>query len=145
MPVLDYDDELATAAGQNMNGAAAIGTKVKDAGAARDWGAGEPLVPYVRVTNDADSDVVTSMTFDFIASSTADLTGTPVVLSTISVLKAALVKNSLHACPPLKAGSPRRYLGWRFTPVGGNQASGARAVVGFMDKDGRPQDGVNAL
>ncbi len=144
-PILDYDDEFTTAGGQPMAGAAAIGTKVKDAGAARDWGAGEPIIPYVHLTGDADSDVVTSMQFDFIAADSVDLATNPVVLATKTVLKAALVKNSLHAMPALAAGSKKRYLGWKFTPIGGNQASAAKAKAGLISADGRPQDGVNYL
>jgi hypothetical protein len=145
MPILDYDDEFTTASGQTMDGAAAIGTKVKNAGKARDWGSGEPVYPYARVTSDADSDVVTSMTFDVIAADNALLTTNPVVLSTVSVLKAALVKNALIQFPPLKGGSNKQYLGFKFTPVGGNQASGAKIVAGLISKSARPQDGVNSL
>ncbi len=143
MPVLDYDDEFTTKDGQAVT-AAAIGTKPKDAGAAKDWGAGEPLVPYARVTGDAASNPLTSMTIDVIASSTADLTGTPVVLSTTTVLTAALTANSLHKMPPLLPGSPRRYLGMKFTPNGGNATTG-KYVGGLIEKNARPQDGVNYL
>ncbi len=143
MPVLDYDDEFTTKDGQAVT-AAAIGTKVKDGGAAKDWGAGEPLVPYARITDTADSNPTTSMTIDIIASSTVDLTGTAVVLSTITVLKAALLKNTLHKMPPLAPGTSRRYLGAKFTPNGGDATTG-KYVCGLIEKNARPQDGVNYL
>lgn len=145
MPILDYDDELTTNGGQTMDGAAAIGTKVKDAGKARDWGAGEVITPYVKLTSDADSDVVTSMTFDFIGADNAALSTNPVVLSTKTVLKAALVKNSIHVMPPLAAGSNKQFFGVKFTPTGGNQASGAKFKAGLISRDGRPQDGTNFM
>jgi hypothetical protein len=144
--ILDYDDELTTAGGQNMDGAASIGTKVKDAGKARDWGAGADVTPYMRITSAADSDVTTSFTVDFIGADDVALTSNPVVLSTKSILKAALTKNTVHRFPPLASGSNKRYFGVKFTPVGGNQASGAKAIVGLMsDPDSGAQDGVNFL
>jgi hypothetical protein len=144
MPILDYDDEFTTAGGQSMDGAAAIGTRVKNAGAAKDWGAGEPLTPYVRVLG-ADSDVVTSMQFDFIGADNAALTLNPVVLSTKTVLKAALLTNSLHRMPRLLGGSNKQYLGVKFTPAGGNQANGAKFTAGLIPESARPEDGVSYL
>jgi hypothetical protein len=144
--ILDYDDELTTAGGQNMDGAASIGTKVKDAGKARDWGAGQDITPYMRVTSTADSDVATSMQVDFIGADNAALTTNPVVLSTKTILKAALTKNSVHRFPPLASGSNKQFFGVKFTPAGGNQASGAKAICGLMsDPDSGAQDGVNYL
>lgn len=143
--ILDYDDELTTTGGQNMDGAASIGTKVKDAGAARDWGSGEPLTPYMRVTSAADSDVTTSMQVDFLGADNAALTSNPVVLSTKTILKAALTKNSLHAFPPLLPGSNKRHFGVKFTPNGGNQTNGAKAICGLVPNSARPADGVNSL
>jgi hypothetical protein len=67
-----------------------------------------------------------------------------VVLSTVTVLAAALLANSLHAMPPLKAGAKKRHLGARFTPNGGAATTGA-FKVGLIPRTGRPQNGVNAL
>jgi hypothetical protein len=143
MPILDYDNEFTTAAGQAIT-AAAIGTKVLDAGAARDWGSGESVVPYARVTSTAASNPTTSMTIDIVGSDTAALTSNPVILSTITVLAAALLANTLHPMPPLKPGANKRYLGVSFTPNGGNASTG-KFVVGLIDRSARPQDGVNNL
>jgi hypothetical protein len=141
--ILDYDDELTTAAGQAVT-ATAIGTKVKDAGAARDWGAGESVTPYARVTATAASNPTTSMQIDFIGADNAALTTNPVVLSTKTILAAALLASSVHSFPPLLAGSNKRYFGVKFTPVGGNATTGA-FVAGLVDRTARPQDGVNFL
>jgi hypothetical protein len=140
---LDYDDELTTAAGQAVT-AAAIGTKVKDAGAARDWAAGEPVAAYARVTGAAASNPTTSMTIDIVAADNAALTTNPVVLATTTVLAAALTANSVHALPLLKAGANKRYLGVKFTPNGGNATTGS-FIAGLCPAEGRPQDGVNSL
>jgi hypothetical protein len=151
MPILDYADEFTTKDGQAVT-AAAIGTKVKDAGAGRtaaatptrDWGSGTPLVAYARVTGAAASNPITSMTIEIIAADNAALTTNPVVLASTSVLAAALTANSLHRIGALKAGSPKRYLGCKFTPVGGNATTGA-FICGLIDEKGRPQDGANYL
>lgn len=140
----DLQDEFTTTGSQVCTGAAAIGTKVKNAGAAKDWGAGELKVPFVRI--DVASDVVTSMKFDIIAADDAALTTNAVVLSTITVLTAALTADSLHAMPALLAGYERQYLGCKFTPAGGNGTVGTFICGLSGDKDGRPQGaGGNTL
>lgn len=143
MPILDYDDEFTTKDGQAIT-AAAIGTKQKDALKARDWGAAICAVPYARVTGTAASNPTTSMQIDVIAADDAVLTGNPVVLSTKTVLAAALVANSVHNLPRLLAGTKRRFLGMKFTPIGGNATTGA-FIGGLIHDSARPQDGVNYL
>jgi hypothetical protein len=143
MPILDYDDELTTAGGQAVT-AAAIGTRVKDGGAAKDWGSGEELYAYARVTGDAASNPTTSMTIDIVGADNAALTTNPVVLATATVPVAALTANSLHRLGCLKGGSNKRYLGVRFTPNGGDATTG-KIKVGLIPESARPQDGVNFL
>jgi hypothetical protein len=141
--ITDYDDELTTSGGQAVT-ATAIGTKVKDAGQNRDWGAGEELAAYARVTGAAASNPTTSMTIDIIAADNAALTTNPVVLATITPLAAALTANSLHSVGILKPSGPKRYLGCKFTPNGGNATTGS-FVCGIVPAAARPQDGVNTL
>jgi hypothetical protein len=143
MPILDYDDELTTAGGQAVT-ATAIGTRVKDAGAAKDWGAGEELFAYARVTGDAASNPTTSMTITIEGADNAALSSNAVVLATTTVLVAALTPNSLHRIGPLKPGSNKRYLGCRFTPVGGDATTG-KFKVGLALESALPQDGVHFL
>jgi hypothetical protein len=143
MPILDYDDEFTTAGGQAVT-ATAIGTRVKDAGAAKDWGAGEELFAYARVTGDAASNPTTSMTIDIIGADNAALTTNPVVLATTTVLVAALTANSLHRVGMLKGGSNKRYLGCKFTPNGGDATTG-KFKVGLIPECARPEDGVHFL
>jgi hypothetical protein len=143
--ILDYDNEFTTAAGQAVT-AAAIGTKLTDAGSGytRDWGAGEAVAAYARVTGAAASNPTTSMTIDIIAADNTALTTNPVVLATVTVLAAALTANSVHQVGVLKSGANKRYLGCKFTPNGGNATTGS-FVCGLVPAEGRPQNGVNYL
>ena len=143
MPILDYDNEFTTKNGQAVT-AAASGTKVRDAGGAVDFGAGEQLVAFARVTGAAASNPTTSMTIDIVGADDAALSTNPVVLATATVLAAALTANSLHQLGTLKAGVKKRYHGCKFTPNGGNATTGS-FIVGLIDRQGRPQDGVNYL
>jgi hypothetical protein len=140
--ILDQGDEF-TAAGGEAFTAAAVGSIVMDAGKAVDWGAGEPLYPYVRVTHGANFNPTTSATFDFIAADNAALTTNPVTLSTKTVLVAALLLDTLHQMTPLLSGSSKQYLGFKCTPNGGNATTGS-LIAGFVDKNGRQQN-VNFL
>lgn len=114
-------------------------TKVLDAGAAIDWGSGELVVPFVELVAGAALDVGTSIKIDIVASSTVALTGTAQILSTITILTAALVSTTgaIFAMPPLLPGYPRRYLGVIFTITG--DASTGALVVGLVPKDARLQ------
>lgn len=141
--IVDQGDEFTTAGGEAFT-AAALGTgNVFDAGNAVDWGAGEPLYPYVRVTHDAAFNPTTSATFEIIAADNAALSSNPVTLSTRTVLTASLTADSLHQMPPLLSGSSKRYLGFKCTPNGGNATTG-KLIAGLVDKNGRPQ-AVNFL
>lgn len=144
MPIQDYDLELTTAGGQAFTGAAAVGTRVKNAGAAKDWGAGTLIFPWVKMTSDADSDVGTSMTFDLIAADDEALNTNPVVLSTVTVLKAALLKSTIHRMPPLKGGVQKQYLGFKFTPTGGNATTG-KGKCFLTTESNLAEDGVNYM
>jgi len=141
---LDFDDELtlnqsATVKGQLVT-ATAIGGRQKDALKARDWGAGEPVFAYFAVTPAAASNPTTSMTVDIVAADDAGLTTNAVVLSTRTVLTAALLAGTIFGMPALSAGTRRRFLGCRFTPNGGNATTGAY-VCGLVMTDARVQDG----
>jgi hypothetical protein len=144
MPILDYDNEFTTAGGQAVT-ADAIGTRVLDAGAAKDWGAGEPVIPYVRITSDAVANPTTGETVDIVGADNAALTSNAVVLSTGYFLAGVLTANSLHHLPPLKPGSNKRYLGCRFVNTGGAPSTGKWKVGLLPGQSGRPQDGVNSL
>jgi hypothetical protein len=152
MPICDYDDELTHTAGppatskQSIVGVAAtaiVGGTVKDGGAARDWGAGELRLAFLRCVT-ALVGATGGVQVDIVTADNAALTTNPVVLSTRTIAAAALLANTLHALPPLAAGTRKRYLGVKLTPLATNSTAG-EVIVGFMDKDGRPQDGVNWL
>lgn len=141
--ILDYGDELTTKDGQAIT-AAAIGTKPRGNGTAKDWGAGRVKVPYVKTTADAAPDPTTSMTVTIEGADDVGLTTNAVVLSTITILVADCAASKLYAMPPLKAGVRKAYLGVRFTPNGGNATQG-KWIAGFLDENARPQNGVNSL
>lgn len=150
--ILDYRDELSRTAGppatskQSIVGVAAtpiVGGRVKDAGAARDWASGETKHTYVR-TVDALVGATGGVQVDIVAADNEALTTNPVVLSTITILAAAFLANELHAMPALKAGSQKRYLGAKFTPLTTASTAGS-LICGFTDKNGRPQNSANAI
>jgi hypothetical protein len=151
MPILDYDDELSwdstnKTAKQSIvgnAGAAIVGGKAKDAGAARDWATGETLHPYVR-TVDALTGATGGVQVDIVGADNAALTTNPVVLSTITIPQASFLANKLFAMPALTPGSKKRWVGAKFTPLTTNSTAGT-LVCGFISRDGRPQDGVNTL
>ena len=144
MPILDYDDEFTTNGGQSCAIAAGTtnGTKVKNAGGARDWAAGEPLWPYLRVVTAFTN--LTSLKVDIVADTADDLVTDPTVLSSKTILLAALTVNSLHALPPLLGGTSKQYLGAIFTVAGTTETTGV-VICGLMLQSARPQDGVNYL
>lgn len=151
MPIIDYDDELSYDSTNKTSKQSIVGNAgtaivlggVKDAGAARDWGAGEVLTPYAR-TVDALTGATGGVQVDIVAADNAALSTNPVVLSTITIAEAAFLANKLFAMPPLVAGQKKRYLGVKATPLTTNSTAGS-LIVGFMPRDGRPQDGVNFL
>ncbi len=115
--------------------------KVMDAGKPIDWGAGDLVVPYAEILSGAAETEATSVKIDIVASSTVALTGTAVILSTITILNAvfaAITTGLLFPMPALLAGQgTRRYLGAIFTFAGGGGA--AQWVVGLREKSAGAQ------
>lgn len=151
MPICDYADEL-TYDGTNKTsrqsivgvaGAAIIGGRVKDGVAAKDWGAGEDRRAYLRCV-DALVGASGGLQVDIVAADDGALVTNPTVLATKTIPAAQLTANSLHQLPRLAAGARKRRLGVKLTPLTTNSTAGS-VVVGFLDKDGAPQDGVNWL
>jgi hypothetical protein len=125
------DNDLLVAKAQAIT-AAALSDKSIDLGAAIQPGVGEPLHPFMRVTSDADLDPTTSLTVEVIGADDAGLSSNVVTLCSKSILKAALVKNSIHYLPPVGLGSAaKQYMGMKFTPVGGNATQG-KVTAGFV-------------
>lgn len=152
--LLDQDDEFSyngkagsaavdgTSNGQYFDTTANLAgnTRVKDAGAARDWGAGEHVVPYFALVAGVACVVETSIKVDIVASTTIALTGSAVILSTITILAAALntTAGAVFQMPALLAGSARRYLGCILT-VTTNPTTTARWKCGLMPRGTRAQ------
>jgi hypothetical protein len=149
--ILDYDNELTSRSGTtSADGqavtATAIGGKVIDGKAAKDWGSGEALVPYFKVTSKAASNPTTSMTVTIEGADNAALSTNAVVLSTRTVLTAALTAGAIFRMPPLQPGVSKQFVGCRFTPNGGSATTG-EYVVGFLsdNADASPQNIVNSV
>jgi hypothetical protein len=143
--ILDMDDEFtlnqsATIKGQLVTATAIGGRQKGVVGTPRDWGAGEPVFAYFAVTPAAASNPTTSMTVDIVAADDAALSTNAVVLSTRTVLTAALLAGRIFGMPALASGTRRAILGCRFTPNGGNATTGAY-VCGLVLQNARVQDG----
>lgn len=124
-------------------GTAIIGGRVKDQKVAMDLGAGEPLFPWIRFVT-ALAGATGGLQVDIVAADDAALVTNPVVLSTRTITLAEAVVNSIFGLPALRAGAKKRYVGVKLTPLAANSTTG-EVIVGLGDKDGRPQDDVNAL
>lgn len=149
MPILDYDDELtdnatvvAGKSGQAIT-ATASGNRPKDGIAARDWGAGETVPLYLRVTEAFNN--LTSLQTDIEGwddtartNPVTYIAGTAIVLASLTLGKLIL----LGYIPP--GLTQKRVLGARFTVVGTPPTLG-RVRVGFIDRDGRPQELANMI
>lgn len=110
---------------------------VKDGVAPRDWGAGEPIFAYAKVTPAANFNPTTSATFDVGVAD--DKNGTNfTVLATATVLTAKLVAGSFVRIGYLASGVLKQFLLGRVTPNGGNATTGA-IVMGLTNKDSGQQ------
>lgn len=139
--ILDYDNELTTAGGQAFT-ATAIGTKVLDAGAARDWGAGEEIVAYMRIVTAFDA--LTSIIATVEASAAVGLTSATVLATSGSILLAALAINTVFQLGVLKAGTRLQFLGCRWT-VTGSSATVGKAIIGLRRRNAGQQGNTNYL
>ncbi len=144
--ILDYDNEFTAAGGTvitNQNGA--IGAKTFASANAKDWGAGEAVIPYLRVTSTATINKCTSLQVDIIAADDASATN-PIVLSTKTIAQASLTANSVHSLPALLPGTNKKVLLAKLTVAGTAADGGGKVIVGLTGgNDARPQDGVNYL
>lgn len=122
MPVLDNGDCLMDSQAVT---AAAIGTRIKDAGtkpavshleatnpvaATKDWASGDSVVAWASVKV-ADVATAVHVKFEIIAADDAALTSNPVVLATMNKAASALKKDTRHRIGTLAPGTKKRYLG----------------------------------
>lgn len=129
-------NQSATVLGELVTATAFL-SAVKDGGSARDWGAGEQIKAYARVTGAAAFNPTTSATFDVGVAD--DKNGTNfVVLATATVLAAALTAGAFVQMGILKSGTSKRYLLGRVTCTGGNATTGA-IIMGLIDKNAGQQ------
>lgn len=143
--ILDQDDEFtlnqsATIKGQLVTATAIGGRQKGVVGQPRDWGGGEPIFAYFAVTPAAASNPTTSMTVDIVGADDAALSANQVILSTRTVLTAALLAGRIFGMPALSSGTRRAILGCRFTANGGAATTGAY-VCGLVAQNARVQDG----
>ncbi len=150
--ICDYSDELTYTAGPpatskqsivGVAGTAIVGGRVKDGGAARDCAAGEPKAAYLRCVTAAVG-ATGGVQVDIVGADNALLTTNPVVLATKTIATAALTANSLHSLPLLAAGSQKRHLGVKITPLTTATTAG-EVIVGLVPANARPQNSARAI
>lgn len=143
--ILDYANEFTAAGGKAVTSQSAeIQANTLHSDNAKDWGSGEITKPYARVTT-ADAAKLTSLQIDIKAADDASGTNA-VTLSTTTILKAALLKNSVHYLPPLKPGTSKKELIAVLTVAGTAEDAGTKVIVGLTAGEyATPQDGVNYL
>lgn len=154
MPILDYDNEFTVLGGQGPITATAFTapTKAMDGAGGnpstsaalgvRDWGAGEPIKAYGRVTQAFNN--LTSL--DVQVGAADDAAGTNfTVLATANFLLAGLGLGALLAIGFLRPGvTRRRFLLGRFVVNGAAPAAG-KITLGLIDWRAGPQDAFNTL
>jgi hypothetical protein len=149
----DYQDELTTTVGPPVTskqsivgtaGTAIIGGKVKDGGAAGDWGAGETYAARLRCV-DALSGATGGLQVDIVTDSNSNLTTAPVVLATKTIPAASLVANSVFMIGLIQPGTRKRYLGVKLTPLSTNSTTGTVIVFLGNAEDSSPQNRVNSI
>lgn len=147
--ILDYDDELTDNApvvagktGQAIT-ATASSNRPKDALVARDWGAGEPIPLYMRVTEAFNT--LTSLTTDIEGWDDTARTNPVTYIAGTAIVLASLTLNKLLLLGFIPPGlTVKRVLGARFTVTGSNPTLG-RLRVGVVDDEGRPQNLVTSI
>jgi hypothetical protein len=143
--ILDYSTEFTAAGGKAVTSQSAeIQANTLHSDQAKDWGAGELVKPYIRVTT-ANAAKLTSL--DVFIKAADDASGTnAVTLSTVNILKAALTKNALIYLPPLPPGTSKKELIAVLTVNGTAEDAGTKVIVGLTAGiDGTPQNGVNSI
>lgn len=152
MSLIDYSDELTYTVGppatskQSIVGAfgtAIVGGRVKDGGGAKDWGAGELIKVLIRVVT-AVAGASGGVQFDVVGADNALLTTNPVVLATRTIPTASLLINTLFSIGVIGAGSKKRFLGVKATPLTSNSTTG-EVIVWLAPPDSAPQDAANAV
>jgi hypothetical protein len=149
----DYQDELTYTVGPpatskqtivGVAGTAIVGGKVKDGGAAGDWGAGSIMKALLRVVT-AVVGATGGIQFDLVGADNALLTTNPVVLATKTIPTATLILNYVAKLFEVPAGTRKRYLGIKITPLTTNSTAGEVIVSLVPGEDAAPQDRVNSL
>jgi hypothetical protein len=154
MPIFDYDNEFTVLGGQGPIIATAftLSTKALDGAGGnpststtlgvRDWGAGEPIRVYGRVTQAFNN--LTSL--DVQVGGADDNAGTNfVVYVTTNFLLAALALNALLAVGVLRGGqTKKRFLLGKFV-VNGIAPTTGKVILGLVDWRAATQDGFNTL
>jgi hypothetical protein len=148
----DYADELTYTAGPpatskqsivGVAGTAIIGGKVKDGGAAGDWGAGCDYDVYLRVPT-ALVGATGGIQVDVVTDTAPGLATAPTVLATKTIPAASVTLNSLHYIGKIAAGTRKRYLGAKVTPLTTNSTAG-EVIIGLKPCGAGPQNRVNSL
>lgn len=111
--------------------ASAASTDIYDAGGVTALGSGQPLYPFLRVTEAFNT--LTSLTIA-VQSHDDSAFGAPTTLFSVSVALAGLTLNAVIPLPGLPAGPREQWYRFYYTVVGSNPTTG-KITAGFaLDK-----------
>ncbi len=129
------DNQLVLASAQAVT-AAAISENVYDRGGATRNPFGGEALWVVMKQGATPLNPTTSLTVTIESDSTADLATSATVHFTKTILVAGLVANAVHILGQINPGEvAERYIGGRFTPVGGDADEGTVDLMLVRDAD----------
>lgn len=141
---LSYANEFTALGGDGPIIATAFSTKGLNAIQVRDWGTGEPIKAYARITQAFNN--LTSLQIDIgVCDDTSGTNFVSVIGGGKAVLLAALTINALVPLGFINAGvAKKQYMCAKFTVTGTAPTTG-KVTCGLVDRDAAVQDGVNTL
>lgn len=141
---LSYANEFTALGGDGPITATAFSTKGLDALQVRDWGTGEPIKAYARITQAFNN--LTSLQIDIgVCDDTSGTNFTSVLNGGKVVLLAALTLNALIPLGFVSAGAAKkRFMCAKFTVTGTAPTTG-KVTCGLVDRDAAVQDNINVL
>lgn len=144
MPHFSYANEFSGAGGDGPIVATAFSAGCLDGVQARDWGAGEPIKAYARITQAFNN--MTSVNIDVGGADDAVGTNfTSYIGGGQTILLAAALINTLVSLGYINAGrTKKRFLIAKYTIVGTAPTTG-KITCGLIDRDAAVQDGINTL
>lgn len=143
--LLTYANQFSSdATGGDVVTATAFAPKCLDAVQVRDWGAGEPIKAYARISQAFNT--LTSLQIDVgVADDTAGTNFTSVIGGGKTILLASLTLNSLVTLGFIQPGVAKKEFMLAKYTVTGTPPTLGKVVCGLIDRDTAVQDGINTL